>query len=268
MNELIFIREVGKMYSEKKRCFEKMGEYECFCGNVFITRMRHVKTGNTKSCGCYRLSQLKKTICIKYKVGDYINGCKYLGETATKNKARKALFECKYCGNEFTTSISSIKSSHAKSCGCYKIKRLIETQTKHGLCDTKEYNSWAGMKCRCYDEKNERFSDYGGRGICVSQEWRDDFLQFFKDMGEAPSAKHSIDRIDVNGDYCKENCKWATAKEQNRNTTKTVYVMYKGERRKLIELIELSGVNDKTVRDRIKRGISVEDALENKVNSN
>ena len=82
---------------------------------------------------------------------------------------------------------------------------------------TPEYVSWGEMKQRCYNKSNKDFKNYGGRGICVCDEWRNSYPTFLEDMGRRPSSKHSIDRIDNNDYYKPSNCRWATITEQNRN---------------------------------------------------
>lgn len=121
------------------------------------------------------------------------------------------------CGEEKVVISTNLTRGLTKSCGCIR----IEKQIKHGH-NTKErvsseYNSWHSMKQRCENPNDDRFQDYGGRGIKVCDRWRF-FDNFLADMGEKPSPSHSIDRIDVNGDYEPSNCKWATPKEQQRNT--------------------------------------------------
>ena len=82
---------------------------------------------------------------------------------------------------------------------------------------TPEYTAWRNMKARCYKKSNKDFKNYGGRGICVCDEWLNSYQTFLKDMGRRPSSEHSIDRIDNDGDYKPSNCRWATHTEQNRN---------------------------------------------------
>lgn len=98
---------------------------------------------------------------------------------------------------------------------------------KHGMFGTRVYKSWEGMKRRCLKKTNSQYDCYGGRGITVCDEWME-FINFYHDMGDIPIGM-SIDRIDNDGPYCKDNCRWATPKEQCNNRRNTVYVVYKGE---------------------------------------
>lgn len=130
----------------------------------------------------------------------------------------------------------------------------------HGraLSEDSAYRCWEQMRKRCYSVNSEHFPDYGGRGIVVCDRWRDDFEAFLSDMGPRPSRRHSIDRIDVNGNYDPGNCRWATASEQNRNKRTTVFVEG-GD--KLVELVERMGLKRENVYARLKMGWSLEDSL-------
>lgn len=120
-----------------------------------------------------------------------------------KHKAhQKFLCECE-CGNKTEVVVQKLKSGWTKSCGCIT--------KKHGLSKSQDYNIWNLMIQRCYNEKTERYPNYGGKGIRVCQQWLDDttgFMQFSKDMGLRPTLNHTIERIDVSKDYCPENCIW------------------------------------------------------------
>jgi len=111
------------------------------------------------------------------------------------------------------------------SCGCIKVETVTRMYVTHGhartmpngqFC-TPEYRCWMHLKERCFNKKIKEFKNYGGRGIAVCDRWRDSFESFYEDMGSKPSDKHSIDRIDNDGNYEPGNCRWATATEQVRN---------------------------------------------------
>jgi hypothetical protein len=135
---------------------------------------------------------------------------------------KKALWLCRCeCGNEVEVRTSNLKKkSGTVSCGCEKSKQMRETglkNKKHEQSNSPEYVSWYGMKTRCYNKNTKYYKDYGGRGIKVCDEWKNDFLKFFGYIGKRPTLQHSLDRIDVNGNYEPENVRWATKKEQVNN---------------------------------------------------
>lgn len=123
------------------------------------------------------------------------------------------------CGNLVNTRLNTLRTDSVKSCGCLKKEG---TNFKHGLIQLVEYHSWAHMKSRCLNNKCKDFYLYGGRGISVCKRWADSFLNFIEDMGLKPASNYSIDRIDVNGNYEKSNCRWAdpiTQANNKRNST-------------------------------------------------
>lgn len=132
-----------------------------------------------------------------------------------KNRNTIWEFLCE-CGKKINSEASLVKTGYKKSCGC-AVKNI---NLKHGMSKTNLYNIYNSIKSRCYNSKNNAYSDYGERGIKVCDRWLESFDNFYKDMGERPSKKHSIERIDVNGDYTPENCIWATSEIQSRNHRK------------------------------------------------
>lgn len=123
----------------------------------------------------------------------------------------------------------------------------------HGLCNLypNEYRVWTGMICRCYNNHRVRFKNHGGRGIAVCDEWRISFSAFFRDMGARPTDKHQIERKDNDGPYCKENCIWATAKQQARNRRSNHVVHAFGQSKTIAEWAEEYGIPPSTLYRRL-----------------
>lgn len=132
---------------------------------------------------------------------------------------------------------------------------------KHGMSYSSEYMTWDQMKRRCFNKNRYAYERYGGRGITVCDEWKDSFEAFFKDMGPRPSPEHSIDRIDNDKGYYKENCRWATMKEQSNNRHSNHLITYQGETHTINQWASQVGISQITLRSRILNGWSIERAL-------
>lgn len=166
------------------------------------------------------------------------------------------LCKCNDCGHEFTARTGAINYGDAACAPC-SYKRKVT----HGMVESMEYKSWRSMKSRCLNPKDDNYADYGGRGISVSQEWVNSFETFFADMGRKPSSKHSIERIDVNGNYEPSNCRWATMTEQANNRRNNTRLTFRGITLNQKEWCNKLGLCESTVHNRILKGMSIEDAL-------
>lgn len=169
------------------------------------------------------------------------------------------------CGAITSPASNSLRTGHTQSCGCQVAKAGPESSRYvHGGTGTPEYYTWRNMITRCYWVNAECFRNYGGRGITVCERWRTSFANFKADMGERPTPQHTLERIDNDGHYCPENCKWATKSEQalNRRPKYTSRLLTIGNITRTIgEWARLYGLNAGTLRGRIDRGWNLEAAL-------
>ncbi len=183
----------------------------------------------------------------KYEQGQSINGVVYLKDDGYYNersglKSRVCIFICPVCSKEFSTRLSSIKAGLRSSCGCKKKLAAKNRNITHGMSKSVEYRIWGSMVGRCSSDDPRVAKDYKSKGVTVCDEWVASFEKFFNDMGARPSSGHSIDRVEVTKGYYKENCRWATIKEQNRNTRRTVFAIISGVKRPLMDWIEEYGL--------------------------
>jgi hypothetical protein len=161
---------------------------------------------------------------------------------------RQAMWLCRCeCGKEVTVAGYHLRSGHTTSCGCTR-------NVTHGETGSPEYRTWAEIKQRCYNPKTRYFHLYGGRGIGMCVRWFDSFEEFLSDMGRKPSPKHSVDRINNDGDYEPANCRWATKMEQSHNSRKVRNLTYKGETMCQSAWARRLGISINALRNRLKRG--------------
>lgn len=148
------------------------------------------------------------------------------------NRGRYVHWRCACdCGRRADVNSRDLVSGHTKSCGCYMVDDARQRFTKHGMKGTKVYNAWVEMRRRCYTKSCKAFKDYGGRGITVCERWQD-FSNFYEDMG-TPPEKTSLDRIDNDGNYEAENCRWATRHQQNNNQRSNRMFEFGGARKSI-----------------------------------
>ena len=170
------------------------------------------------------------------------------------------------CGNFYEASSQALKNGKANSCGCLTFDKQSIASTSHGMAGTPEYLTWGGMKQRCLNPKNDRYSSYGGRGITVCDSWLV-FDNFYADMGSRPEGK-TIDRKDNDKGYSLENCRWATPKEQQNNTRSSINILYKGVTKTLTQWCEELNLSYIMVSTRLARGWEPVKALETPCDAN
>lgn len=197
-------------------------------------------------------------------VDDYI-GKKYnllkLIRFSHKNNGKK-YFECKCdCGNVAVKRLDHLIRNESKSCGC-----IVGKQGKHLKTNTRLYETYCGMKKRCYNKNNKSYKHYGARGIKVCDEWLENFPNFYDwAYQNGYNDTLTIDRIDVNKDYKPNNCKWSTRQEQSYNKTTTHYFEYKNEKKSVAEWSEITGIKYTTLLYRIKHNWDKDKVIEERV---
>lgn len=182
-----------------------------------------------------------------------------------KTKKGGTLWHCVCeCGNECDVEGYRLKNGHTRSCGCLQFETLYKYGERHGDATgqlSELYNRWRAMKRRCYCSSSTNYKYYGGRGIEVCSEWKTSYLNFKQwalENGFEENKGLTLDRIDFNGNYYPENCRWITLGEQQRNKRNNLTVLFRGKVMTAIELSETLGIGYDTIKWRIKRGWSGE----------
>lgn len=172
------------------------------------------------------------------------------------------LCECD-CGNEIEARGSALVSGHTKSCGCYLSDKIAEQNFKHGGFGTRLYSIWSGMKKRCYDTEDKDYKNYGGRGISICDEWREDFNSFQEwALNNGYQENLSIDRIRVDSNYEPSNCRWANAIEQSNNKRNNRLITVANKTMTLAMWARERNINPHTIQSRLRSGWSDLEALE------
>ena len=174
------------------------------------------------------------------------------------------------CGNANFVNGRKLRDNIIKSCGCYKSQEFKKRVSKHSLSKTKIYKLYHLIKRRCYDKNDSHYNCYGGRGIKMCEEWLNNFSSFYdwamsngykEEILPNGKNKWTIDRIDVNGNYEPNNCRWTTIQEQAKNKRTNIYLTYNGETLTQNEWAKKLDIYAGAIQWRLKKGWSVEEAL-------
>lgn len=250
-------------------------EVQCKCGRRYVKPAYYI--GVTKMC---RVCEDKnKIIDLTGRRFGKLEVLEYVGR-----KRGHSWWKCKCdCGNESIVRYQCLITGGTKSCGCMehenRVNNMKNNHVKNRISVSSDYFEqhganyknplyiiWKGLMARCYNAKNTAYRNYGGRGIKVCDRWlkaNHGFENFVKDMGERPGKEYSIDRIDVNGDYTPENCRWATRIQQANNTRKNNHVWWKGREMTPHEVSVELGLYYGTVLKWLREGLDINIAIMN-----
>jgi hypothetical protein len=221
----------------------------CDCGVTCTKLFKAVRYNNVKSCGHLSLthpSNVKKMDIVGKRFGRLT-----VIEEVCPKTTRNSKFVCLCdCGEKRVCFGFSLKDGTTQSCGCYN-RDIVRT---HGLTKSSEYSAYRSMIDRCYNEKNKKYPIYGGRGISVCEEWLKGFDFFISDMGLKNNSKFSLDRINTNLGYSKENCRWANITTQNRNRRNSIYFQIGEENLHITEWAKRLNVKIDNIYNHLKKG--------------
>lgn len=224
---------------------------QCDCGNIVSIPSQNLRRGYTKSCGCMKRNDITGKRFGRWTV---IKKDKKIGRIQTY------FCQCD-CGNTSIIPQSNLTTGKTKSCGCLQKELLSKRVKKHGMRNSRLYDIHANMKSRCYNKNNPRYASYGGRGISICDEWlnpNSGFENFHNwAMANGYSDELTIDRMNVNGDYCPDNCRWSDQETQKNNQRKTVWVEIKGIKKSLKQWTNFMGWSYGKYSARHKRGVDI-----------
>lgn len=269
-SRLTFLKEVAPYVwrgIKYRKCL-----WRCECGNTTEAMLSQVRRGVIKSCGCLATEALieRNKHCAPAPVGGKFNRLTVLKEVEPRDstsgqRIRRVLCRCK-CGTEKILDLGVVTRGQTKSCGCLLVES-VKRRSTHGMKGTPTYTAWMAMKRRCNLRYKEDYPRYAGRGIMVCSRW-EKFENFYADMGKRPSKLHTIDRIDNDLGYSKENCRWAMPLEQNNNKSNTRWITLKGKTLPQMVWVRKLGISKSALSYRLNAGWSDDDILNTPTNKN
>lgn len=235
-----------------------MWECRCECGTVKSFSTNVLNGGKVKSCGCgqNKLEDLR---------GKRFGRLTVIALDKYEPTSHSTRWFCRCdCGKEKRVLASCLKSGKVTSCGCYSSEQKSRRSKTHGYGnEDRLYRIWSGMKSRCYSPDDRNYQRYGARGVEICPEWRSDFMTFRTwAVSHGYEDSLSIDRLDNDGPYSPDNCRWATKRTQNNNRRTNVYITYNGETRTAAEWARITGIKEATLVMRKRNGWSDAECLE------
>lgn len=217
---------------------------QCECGNMTVANGSRLKTGRKSSCG-FACKQREAERCL---TGQTFGRLKVIGPDIERIDGGYECWICQCeCGNITSVYRGHLLSGAIVSCGCYHHERI----TIHGHCGERIYNIWSGMKCRCSATANTEYPRYSGRGIKICDEWND-FINFYNwAINNGYDTNLTIDRIDNDGDYCPENCRWVDNYVQQNNKSTSHFVTYNNITHTLAEWSRILSMHPSTLWQRV-----------------
>ena len=259
--QLVVIQESDIAKTPSGRSYRQF-ECRCDCGRSATVALANLRSGHTASCGCLKRqpSPIRTTVSPGSRFGKL-----EVVEEAPSHRSpsgqirRKIRCRCD-CGSEMAVWLQHLISGHTLSCGCHKSLTLSKVRRTHGMSASRTYASWVDMKTRCTNPRSTSYRYYGARGISVCQRWMESFEAFLTDMGECTDGM-TLDRIDVEGNYCPENCRWTSMTQQARNRRKNRLITHGGRTQCVAAWSGETGLARSTIINRLRLGYSVEEAL-------
>lgn len=251
--------------------YTKGGQYKttwlcrCECGNIREFASEKLRKGHTKSCGCL-LKENTKNINFDDITGQRfgrLTVIRFLEQHEREDYRRQWLCKCD-CGNEIQANSSKLRSGHTRSCGCIVKEKIGNVNKKYKHTSKRLYSVYKSMIDRCYNPKIREYHNYGGRGIEVYEDWKnnyDAFAEWALATGYDQNAGHgdcTLDRKDVDKGYTPDNCRWVTNQVQQNNRRDCIYAEYNGETHTCMEWSKLLGISYQKIHYHLKLGKTTE----------
>lgn len=233
--------------------YKTMWICKCDCGNVTSCDSQKLRRGHTTSCGCAVHENKGRFKDITGQRFGRLTVIRFLPRAERENPRRTWLCRCD-CGNECQVSAGKLTIGHTTSCGCAVVDHIANVNKKYAHRDRRLYQVWRAMLQRCYDKNGREYHNYGGRGIEVCESWRDDGFDAFYEWATSNGYKPglTIDRIDTDGGYSPENCRWISNERQQNNKRTNTVLTYHGETHSMKDWSRILGISYSTIRYHVK----------------